>query len=43
MDKKNFYELAQFMPGSKLDPEIKEKLDEIVFVAKSAIGAPEEI
>jgi energy-coupling factor transporter ATP-binding protein EcfA2 len=43
MDKKNFYELAHFMPGSKLDPEIKEKLDEIVRVSNSAIGVPEEI
>jgi predicted ATPase len=43
MDKKNFYELAHFMPGSKLDPEVKEKLDEIVWVAGSAKGAPEEI
>ena len=43
MDKKNFYELAHFMPGNKLDPEIKEKLDEIVCVADSAKGAPEEI
>jgi predicted ATPase len=43
MDKKHFYELAYFMPGNKLDPEIKEKLDEIVRVADSAKGAPEEI
>jgi predicted ATPase len=43
MDKKNFYELAHFMPGNKLDPEIKEKLDEIVCVADSAKGLPEEI
>jgi hypothetical protein len=43
MDKKNFYELAHFMPGNKLDPEIKEKLDEIVRVADSAKGAPEEM
>jgi len=43
MDKKHFYELAYFMPGNKLDPEIKEKLDEIVGVADSAKGPPEEI
>jgi predicted ATPase len=43
MDKKNFYELAHFMPGNKLDPEIKEKLDEIVRVADSAKGVSEEI
>jgi hypothetical protein len=43
MDKKNFHELAHFMPGTKLDPEIKEKLDEIVRVAGSAKGAPEEV
>jgi predicted ATPase len=43
MDKKNFYELAHFMPRTKLDPEIKEKLDEIVRVANSAKGSLEEI
>ena len=43
MDKKNFYELAYFMPRTKLDPEIKEKLDQIVRVANSAKGALEEL
>jgi ABC-type transport system involved in cytochrome c biogenesis ATPase subunit len=36
MAKKNFHELAQFVPKDKLDPEIKEKLDEIVRIARSA-------
>jgi energy-coupling factor transporter ATP-binding protein EcfA2 len=43
MDKKNFYELAHFMPRTNLDPEIKEKLDDIVRVANSAKGALEDI
>lgn len=43
MEKKNFYELAYFMPGNKLDPEIREKLDAIVRVANSAKGASEDI
>jgi hypothetical protein len=43
MDKRNFYELAHFMPRTKLDPEIKEKLDDIVCVANSAKGALEDI
>lgn len=30
MDKKNFHELAYFVPLEKIDPEIKEKLDAIV-------------
>ena len=42
MEKKNFYELARFMPGGQLDPEIKEKLDAIVRVANSAGSALEE-
>jgi hypothetical protein len=42
MEKKNFYELARFMPGGQLDPEIKEKLDGIVRVANAAGTAMEE-
>jgi hypothetical protein len=34
--KKNFHELARFVPKSKIDPEITEKLDQIIDVAKSA-------
>ncbi len=41
MAKKNFHELADFVPREKLDPEIKEKLDAIVRVARSAKPAPE--
>jgi ABC-type cobalamin/Fe3+-siderophores transport systems, ATPase components len=33
MDKKNFHELAYFVPLEKIDPEIKEKLDAIVETA----------
>ena len=36
MAKKNFYELALFLPVDKIDPEIKEKLDAIVEVSDSA-------
>lgn len=36
MLKKNFYHLARYLPKEKIDPEIKEKLERIVKVAKSA-------
>ena len=36
MAKKNFYELAEHVPDSEIDPEISEKLDVIVRVAESA-------
>jgi hypothetical protein len=36
MAKKNFHELARFVPNEKIDPEVREKLDAIVRVAKSA-------
>lgn len=36
MDKKNFHELARFVPKEKIDPEVKEKLDSIVNVAKTS-------
>jgi len=36
MDKKNFHELARFVPKEKIDLEVKEKLDAIVAVAKIA-------
>lgn len=39
MAKKNFYELAEHVPDSEIDPEIKEKLDVIVQVAESATPA----
>ena len=39
MAKKNFYELAEHVPDSEIDPEISEKLDEIVRVAESATPA----
>ena len=36
MNKKNFYELAEYIPKNEIDPEIGEKLDAIVGVAKNA-------
>jgi len=42
MTKKNFHRLARFVPKDKIDPEVKEKLDAIVQVAKSANPAEEE-
>ncbi|MBI5198262.1 MAG: AAA family ATPase [Nitrospirae bacterium] len=41
MDKKNFHELAEWVPKDKIDPEVSEKLDAIVRVAKSAKPAKE--
>lgn len=35
MDKSNFHKLAKFVPNEELDPEIAEKLDQIVEVADS--------
>ena len=29
MAKKNFYELAEYVPNNEIDPEIREKLDAI--------------
>lgn len=36
MAKKSFYELAEFVPDTEIDPEIREKLDAIVRTAKAA-------
>ena len=36
MNKKDFYELADYVPESEIDPEIGEKLDAIARVAESA-------
>ena len=41
MAKKNFYELAEHVPDSEIDPEISEKLDAIVRVAERATPAEE--
>ena len=38
MNKKDFYELAEYVPESELDPEIDGKLDAISNVAQSAIS-----
>ena len=37
--KKNFYELAEHVPRSEIDPEIVEKLDAVARVAESAASA----
>ena len=42
MSKKNFYELADYVPEEEIDPEIGEKLDAIATVAESARPAGEE-
>ena len=42
MSKKNFYELADYVPEAEIDPEIGEKLDAIAAVAESARPAEEE-
>jgi hypothetical protein len=34
--KSDYYQLARFLPKDQIDPEIKEKLDAIVAVAKRA-------
>lgn len=39
MAKKNFHELADFVPPDKLDSEVAEKLDAIATVARSAVPA----
>jgi len=36
MDKKNFHELARFVPKERIDPEVKEKLEAIVAAARAA-------
>ncbi|MCF8146199.1 MAG: AAA family ATPase [Deltaproteobacteria bacterium] len=36
MDKKNFHELARFVPKEKIDPEVREKLEAIVAVSRTA-------
>ena len=36
MSKKDFYELAQYVPESEIDPEIRDKLDAIARIADSA-------
>ena len=41
MAKMNCYELADYVPESEIDPEIREKLDAIVRVAESATPAGE--
>jgi predicted ATPase len=41
MTKNNFHRLARFVPIDKIDPEIKEKLDAIIGIAKSAKPAEE--
>ena len=40
MAKKSFYELANYVPDSEIDPEIHAKLDAIAHVAESATAIP---
>ena len=40
MAKKSFYELADYVPDSEIDPEIGDKLDAIARVAESATAMP---
>lgn len=42
MNKRNFYELADYVPVDEIDPEIGEKLDVITNVARSANPAAHE-
>ena len=42
MAKKNFYELAEYVPENRIDPEIREKLDALVQVAETATPAAGE-
>lgn len=39
MDKKDFYELARYVPDDEIDPEISEKLDVIASVSDGAAGS----
>ena len=36
MAKRNFYELAEYVPEDEIDPEIRDKLDAIASVAERA-------
>ncbi len=36
MDKKQFYELVDFIPEEELHPEVKEKLETIVSIFEAA-------
>ena len=40
MAKKSFYELANYVPDSEIDPEIRAKLDAIARTAESATAMP---
>ena len=42
MAKKNYHELAEHVPDSEIDPEVREKLDAIVRVAESATPAADQ-
>ncbi len=43
MAKKNFHELARFVPADKLDSEVREKLDKIVEMAERAKALEEHV
>ena len=42
MNKKDFYELAEYVPEDEIDAEIRAKLDAIVRVARSATAGASE-
>ena len=42
MNKKDFYELAEYVPEDEIDAEIRAKLDAIVRVAKGATPGTRE-
>ena len=42
MAKKNYHELAEYVPDAEIDPEVREKLDAVARVAASAAPAGEE-
>lgn len=37
MDKKNFHELARYVPKEQIDPEVKKKLESIVKTSNAGI------
>ena len=42
MAKKNYHELAEYVPDGEIDPEVREKLDAVARVAAAAAPAGEE-
>ena len=42
MTRKNFHELAEHVPDSEIDSEIREKLDDVAAVAERAVAVGDE-